>query len=319
MGNGEQGTETRSQTLPELPEVETARRIIECELSGQTVESIANRLPKLMRQSPIPTLDPLIGRTLRGARRRAKVLVIDFSGDLSLMIHLKLAGQVSVHHPGGPRHTAGHPVPDPHGPYPHKTTHVEFHFTNGSILYLSDVRQFGWLRLMPTADVDDALAAFDFGPEAVGAHVISASDLHTRLARRTIPIKLALLDQTVLAGLGNIYVDEALHRAKIHPITSANTIPLADLERLAEGIVWALEMGIEQGGAKIIHNKAYPVDGFPEVHARGGLPCPVCGTTIVKMRVGSRGTYFCPTCQPEPVSAEKTREPNDIPLGVATA
>lgn len=284
--------------MPELPEVETARRIIERELTGHTVTAVSNRLPKLLRYSPIPTLDPLVEKSVRAARRRAKILVIDFSDDLSLMIHLKLAGQVSVHRADGTRHTAGHPVPNPAGPYPHKTTHVELLFDNAAILYLSDVRQFGWFRLLPTADVGAVMDSFAFGPEAVGATPITPPELQARLARRTIAIKLALLDQSVLAGLGNIYVDEALHRAKIHPLTSANTVGLPELGVLLEAIVWALECGIEQGGAKIIHNKAYPIDGFPEVHARVDLPCPVCETTIVKTRVGARGTYLCPTCQP---------------------
>jgi formamidopyrimidine-DNA glycosylase len=286
--------------LPELPEVETSRRLVEQELMGRTVASVTVRLPKLLRYSAIQTLDPLIGQSVRGARRRAKILVIDFSGDLSLMIHFKLAGQLSIHRPDGVRRTAGHPIPDPAGPYPHKTTHIELSFDDGTILYLSDVRQFGWLRLLPTQDVEAVWSSFDFGPEAVGPELIPPDELATRLSRRSIPIKQALLDQSVLAGLGNIYVDEALHKAKIHPSTPANTVQGESLLRLRDAIVWALERGIEQGGAKIIHNKAYPIDGFPEAHGRAGEPCPACGTAIVKTRVGGRGTYFCPVCQPEP-------------------
>jgi formamidopyrimidine-DNA glycosylase len=162
------------------------------------------------------------------------------------------------------------------------------------------VRQFGWLRLLPTDEVDGVLDSFAFGPEAIGPDPIAPSDLAARLSRRSIPIKLALLDQSVLAGLGNIYVDETLHRSKIHPLTPANAVQADAIVRLADAIVWALERGIEQGGAKIIHNRAYPIDGFPEVHGRAGEACPVCGTTIVKTRVGARGTYLCPVCQPEP-------------------
>lgn len=298
--------------MPELPEVETARRIVERELRGRMVVAVTNRLPKLLRTSPLPTLDPAVGRAIIGARRRAKVLVVDLSGDLSLMIHLKLAGQLSVHRADGARHTAGHPVPDPNGVYPHRTTHIEFRFDDETILYLSDVRQFGWVRVLPTSDVEAALDAFAFGPEAIGEIPVEASDLRRRLSRRTIPIKLALLDQSVLAGLGNIYVDEALHRARIHPLTPANTLSEDHCERLRNAIVWSLQRGIEQGGAKIIHNKAYPIDGFPEVHARVGQECPVCGNTILKTRVGARGTYLCPICQPEPdlnrVAAEAARK-----------
>jgi formamidopyrimidine-DNA glycosylase len=163
---------------------------------------------------------------------------------------------------------------------------------------VSDLRQFGWFRLMPTGDVERALAEFKFGPEAIGTDSISLELLGARLQRRSIPVKIALLDQSLLAGLGNIYVDEALHRAKIHPSTPANVLPEQALSTLLEGIHWALEEGIVQGGAKIVHNKAYPVNGFPAVHGRKGEPCPDCGTVIEKIRVGTRGTYLCPVCQP---------------------
>jgi len=286
--------------MPELPEVETTRRIVERTLVGLTVSAVIVRLPKLLRDSPIPTLEPLVGQTVLGARRRAKVLVIDFTSDLSLLVHFKLAGQLAVHLPTGVRDHAGHPTPEPAGDYPHKATHIEFHFRDGTICYYSDVRQFGWLRLFPAEDVAAALEAFSFGPEAVGPTRMSTVELAGKLARRGIPIKLALLNQQVIAGIGNIYVDEALHRARIHPAVPARGLAIDQVETLNQAIAWALEMGIAQGGAKIRHNKAYPIYGFPEVHARKGEACPVCGATIEKIRVGARGTYFCPVCQPEP-------------------
>ena len=284
--------------MPELPEVEAIRRNVESALLGRTVESVDLRLPKLLRDSPLPELGALTGRRVVGARRRAKVLVVEFDGDLSLMAHLKLAGQVAILLPDGRRLVAGHPVPDPGGPYPHKSTHLIIRFVGGTTLYHSDVRQFGWVRLMPTEAVEAALAAFAFGPEGVGADAIALPDLADRLARRRVPIKLALLDQRVVAGLGNIYVDEALHRARLHPLRPANSLEATELTHLHEAIGWSLERGTEQGGAKIIHHRAYPRDGFPQVHARENEACPTCGSTIVKTRVGARGTYFCPTCQP---------------------
>jgi len=286
--------------MPELPEVETMRRIVERELLGRRLESVDLRLPKLLRDSPLPTLDPLIGQTVTGARRRAKVLVTDWSDGLSLLTHFKLAGQLAVERRDGRRAVAGHPVPDPAGVYPHKATHLLLGFDDGSTLYHSDIRQFGWLRLMETQWVEEALAAFGFGPEGVGPGAITVDELRARFARKRIPIKQALLDQTIVAGLGNIYVDEALHRAGVHPARPANGLPEPELLRLHEAIGWALERGIEQGGAKIIHQKAYPRDGFPAVHGREGEPCLVCGGPIAKTRVGGRGTYLCPACQPVP-------------------
>lgn len=283
--------------MPELPEVETARRLVERDLSGRTIAAVELRLPKLFRDSEIPDPSVLIGHSVTGARRRAKVLTIDFDGDLSLMIHFKLAGQLAIVHPDGNRAVAGHPIPKPDGEYPHKSTHFELCFADGTIAYFSDVRQFGWFRLMPTEDVDRAIEKFGFGPEGTGANAITTTRLFEALQRRSIPIKQAILDQSVVAGVGNIYADEALFRARIHPRQPANSLSRQRVERLREAIAWALDQGIAQGGAKIVNHRAYPIDSFPAVHAREGEPCVGCGGMVMKITVGGRGTYFCPTCQ----------------------
>ena len=285
--------------MPELPEVETARRIIESTVVGAQVVGTELRLAKMLRFSDFPNTDILIDHRLVAARRRAKILILDWSDDLALLAHLKLSGQVSMHN-GEKRLTAGHPVPDPAGLYPHKSTHLSLNFDNGWILHLSDIRQFGWVRIMASSSVDSFISAQLFGPEAIGLDGVTAAQLSATLAHRSIPIKLALLDQKVVAGIGNIYVDEALHRARIHPMTPANQVTADVMQDLVLAIQWALETGLQQGGAKIIHNKAYPIDGFPEVHARKGERCPVCGDEIIKIKVGPRGTYLCPTCQPDP-------------------
>lgn len=284
--------------MPELPEVETIRRIVERELTGRALTDIELTLPKLVRDSPLPDLELLVGRTLVGADRRAKVLITRWSDGLSVLTHFKLAGQLAVLRPDGTRVVAGHPVPDPEGPYPHKATHLTLRFGE-TIAYYSDVRQFGWWRLMSTDAVDAAIGRFQFGPEGTGGIGFAADDLAARLQRRRIAVKQALLDQRVVAGLGNIYVDEALHRARIHPGNPANSLGPHEVARLHEAIGWALDRGIEQGGAAIRRGRAFPRDGFPAVHARQDEPCATCGTAIVKVKLGGRGTYFCPVCQPE--------------------
>lgn len=284
--------------MPELPEVETARRISESWLTGKTVASIDVRLPKLLRDSPLPTTSVLVGETLQGARRRAKVLTLDFSNDLSLMLHFKLAGQWAVFLPDGTRYVAGHPHPKPEGEYPHKATHATITFTDGTVVQYSDIRQFGWWRVMDTGDVPAALDAFGYGPEAVDELDVSA--LATAMSRRGIPIKTLLLDQSFIAGLGNIYVDEVLWRARVHPATRANALSTVKRRTIVREIPDVMAAGISQGGAKIIGSVAFPVDGFPSVHAREGEPCLRCGTAIVKTRVGQRGTYYCPRCQKLP-------------------
>jgi formamidopyrimidine-DNA glycosylase len=149
---------------------------------------------------------------------------------------------------------------------------------------------------MPTDDVDDVIAAFGFGPEGT-LDLLPMHDLAIKMQARGIPIKTLLLDQTFIAGLGNIYVDEALFDARIHPVSPASTLTGPERKRLLAAVPVALEQGLKQGGATIINTRAYPIDGFPAVHGREGEPCFRCGTAIEKTRVGQRGTYFCPTCQ----------------------
>jgi formamidopyrimidine-DNA glycosylase len=285
--------------MPELPEVETARRIVAATLVGLPLVEVELRLPKLLRLSELPTLDPLVGSSILAARRRAKVLILDWSNGLSLVGHLKMTGQVVIDRDGVRRY-AGHPLPAPEGDFPHRLTHLTMRFAGDAILHLSDLRQFGWLRVMPTDAVPAFIASLKLGPEAIGDDGITVDALRLGLARRRVALKAALLDQGLLAGIGNIYVDEALHHARIHPSRLANSLEAAEVDRLMVGVRWALENGIAQGGAKIRQGKAFPVDGFPSVHARKGLPCDRCGTAIVKTVVGGRGTYLCPVCQLDP-------------------
>ncbi len=289
--------------MPELPEVETMRRNIERHVVGKTITEVDLTLLKLLRDSPIPDLPLLIGRSFRAARRRAKVLILDLDDDLTLLLHCKLSGQIAILLPGSERAIAGHPVPSPVGPYPHKSTHLRLDFEDGSILYYSDIRQFGWLRLMPSDDVEATIAAFGFGPEGWGFE-FDRVGREAIMQRRGIPIKTLLLDQSFIAGLGNIYVDETLHAARIHPARSAKSLDADERKRVLDFVPWSLEEGLKQGGARIIHSKAYPIDDFPAVHAREGEPCIHCGATILKTRVGQRGTYFCPVCQPAPALAD---------------
>ncbi len=287
--------------MPELPEVETARRLSEEHLVGRAISEIDVRLPKILRDSPIPTADVLTGATMIAARRRAKVMTLDFSNELSLMLHFKLAGQWAIFLPDGTRHVAGHPHPKPDGEYPHKATHATITFSDDTVVQYSDIRQFGWWRIMETGSVEDALAVFGYGPEATGN--LDVNGLADAMLRRGIAIKALLLDQSFIAGLGNIYVDEVLWLARVHPATPANAISTVKRREIIRHIPDVMAEGIRQGGAKIINNIAHPVDDFPAIHARVGEPCLRCGTTIQKIRVAQRGTYVCPKCQklPQPV------------------
>lgn len=282
--------------MPELPEVETIRRYLERTVLEKTITDVVMRLPKLLLHSPLPDLSLLVGSHFTSSRRRAKLLILDSSNELSLLVHFKLSGQLAIIAPDGTRLVAGHPVPDPAGGFPHTVTHVEFSFDDGTVAYYSDVRQFGWMRLMHSSDIDAAIAAFRFGSEGFGLP-LDVKALGTVIRARRIPIKVLLLDQTFIAGLGNIYVDEALFTARIHPARVASSLSGPERTRLIEAVPVALGNGIKQGGAKIIHQRAFPIGNFPAVHGREGEPCVICGTSIEKSRVGGRGTYFCPRCQ----------------------
>lgn len=285
--------------MPELPEVETIRRIVDTHLPRRALLSFEVSLPKLLRQSVLPDPDVLVGQVLSGASRRGKVLDIAFERGLHLLVHFKLAGQLALELPDGSRHVAGHPVPAPTGTYPHKATHARLGFEGGIAVWYSDIRQFGWMNILPAEDVPMALATLALGPEAT--EPIDIDRLLRLFARRSVPVKAVLLDQQVLAGLGNIYVDEVLFAAGIHPATPARDIPLDAVVRIGAHIPPVLAEGIRQGGATIIRSKAFPDNGFPAVHGREGEPCFRCGTTITKDRVAGRGTYWCPKCQPSAV------------------
>jgi formamidopyrimidine-DNA glycosylase len=284
--------------MPELPEVETIRRMVATHLTGHAIVTVDVSLPKILRQSAIADPAVLVGRAVTGARRRGKVLDIGLTGDLDLLIHFKLAGQLAIDLPDGSRHVAGHPVPKFDGELPHKSTHAKITFDDGRIAWYSDIRQFGWLNILPSEDVPALLDALAIGPEAT--EPIDIARLAGLFARRSVPVKAVLLDQGVLAGLGNIYVDEVLFASGIHPATPAKTLDAARIVTIAGHIPNILAEGIRQGGATIVHGKAVPDNEFPAVHGREGEACFRCGTAIVKTRVAGRGTYLCPTCQPEP-------------------
>ena len=152
--------------MPELPEVETIRQMVETHLTGHTVTGIDVSLLKLLRQSRITEPAVLVGRAVIGARRRGKVLDIRFTGDLDVLVHFKLAGQLAIDLPDGRRYVAGHPVPKFDGEMPHKATHAKITFEDGRIAWYSDIRQFGWLNILPSDDVPAVLEALTIGPEA---------------------------------------------------------------------------------------------------------------------------------------------------------
>lgn len=281
--------------MPELPEVETVRRDLERLIVGRTITSChiapdAARLVQLV--PPEEFCRQLAGRTVRGLRRRGKYLIVDLDDGRAWVIHRRMSGNILYHTPGDP---------------PDDYTRAVFTLDDGHELRWTDLRKFGTMWL-----VDDAAMVMEaLGPEPLDA-AFTPDVLRARAGKRAAPIKSVLLDQSVLAGMGNLYTDEALHFAKIHPLRPANKLKPDDWARLHAGIVRELRMGIEARGSSLgtTLRDHVNVDGAPgqnqetvQAYGREGEPCYACGTLMRRIKVGGRSSVFCPKCQPAPRGA----------------
>jgi formamidopyrimidine-DNA glycosylase len=274
--------------MPELPEVETIKRQLAPLVDGRTLERVSVLDARWCRPlAPVEMSNAIEGRRVEQLGRRGKYLVWSLSEDVYLAQHLRMTGTVLCD-------------PDP------EQTHVRVRIDlqGGERLAIVDPRRFGTGELLLG---DEALSAFfdaRLGLEPLDER-FTAEHLRTLTRGRTAPIKAFLLDQRRVAGVGNIYADEALHRAGIHPLRPAGCLNAEQHRRLREAVVWALRSGIEARGATI--DDFRHVDGvwgsfqdLFQVHRREGEPCPRCSTTIVKLVAAGRGTYVCETCQPPP-------------------
>lgn len=293
--------------MPELPEVETVKNGLKKLLPGKVFKSVLFDYPKGFPNTK-PDLDNfLISSKVVDVRRRAKVLIIDLSSDYSLVIHLKMTGQMvyRAQSSGGDDFGSGHPNDSLVGKLPDRSTRVEFTFTDGSKLFFNDQRKFGWVRLVPTIEIQNIPFFQKVGPEPLEDE-FTIQVLFERMQRRkNSMVKVVLLDQSVLAGIGNIYADEALFMSGIHPETRVINISKPKIASLHHNIRQVLQVSIDAGGST---DKNY-VDAegkkgsyltFAKVFRREGLPCKKCGKDIIKTRVAGRGTHICTTCQPVP-------------------
>ena len=273
--------------MPELPEVETVRLGLEPVLVGRRFEHVEILDSRLTRPfDPRTVAAELEGERVSALDRRGKYLVVRFESGRSLLIHLRMTGSVR-HAPAGAL-----------GEDPHRRAVVTL--DDGSDVAYRDVRRFGTWLLAEPGELDDYLAA-RLGVEPLGPE-FTLRELTNRLAGRRAPVKAALLDQRTAAGLGNIYVDEALWLARVHPLRPAGSLEAAELRRLHGAIRRSLETGLARQGATL-RDYAQP-DGRAgamqhefKVYGRDGEPCDRCGTPIEKTRAGGRGTWYCPRCQ----------------------
>lgn len=320
--------------MPELPEVETIKIGLNKLLPGRVIADVWHDWQKSFPNAPADVARFMINAKIQSVRRRAKVLIIELSSRYSLVVHLKMTGQlvfvpknqlqsIVPSHQSPVKKTSnkrlrtsdyvlekerfggGHPTASLIGELPDKTTRVILDFTDGSKLFFNDQRKFGWMRLLPTVEVPQIDFMKKVGPEPLEDNFTIDKFIDNILRRRLSAIKAVLLDQTVLAGVGNIYTDESLWAAKIHPATPAGKISRTKLISLYGELRRILNASIIHGGSTDrnyidAEGKKGSYLAFAKVFRKDGQPCPRCGVIIQKIRVAGRGTHICPRCQKPP-------------------
>jgi formamidopyrimidine-DNA glycosylase len=274
--------------MPELPEVETIRASLAPALTGRTFTRVRIDDPRLTRPEPPDVVAAeLEGELVTDVRRRGKYLIVAFESGRHLLVHLRMTGNVL------------HPAPEGYVDDPYVRAVVRL--DDGSDVLYRDVRRFGTWELLERDELEAYFATRRLGEEPL-ARGFTAQRLGAALAGRRAPVKAALLDQRAVAGVGNIYADEALWYARIHPLTPAGHLSETDVAELRDGIRKALRLGIRRQGATLRDYRG--ADGSRgrmqnefRVYGREGEPCERCGTPIAKTRAGGRGTWYCPTCQ----------------------
>ena len=274
--------------MPELPEVETIRASLAPGLQGRRFDRVAVLDARLTRPEPPEVVAAeLEGERVADVRRRGKYLIVAFESGRHLLVHLRMTGNVL------------HPAPDGYRDDPHVRAVVRL--DDGSDVIYRDVRRFGTWDLLEPGDLDAYFASRRLGREPL-ERGFTAKSLGAALAGRRAPVKAALLDQRAVAGVGNIYADEALWYARIHPLTPAGHLSETDVAALRDGVRKALRLGIRRQGATLRDyrrsdgSRGQMQNEF-RVYGREGEPCERCGTPIAKTRAGGRGTWYCPACQ----------------------
>jgi formamidopyrimidine-DNA glycosylase len=274
--------------MPELPEVETIRSQLAPALAGRRFDRVEIQDARLTRPEPPEAVaTALEGERVADVRRRGKYLIFEFESGRHLLVHLRMTGGFQ------------HPTATSSNADPHRRALITL--DDGSDVAYRDVRRFGTWLLLESGELDEYLAA-RIGGEPL-ERTFTAASLGRALQGRRAPVKSALLDQRAVAGVGNIYADEALWFARIHPLRPAGNLRAAEIAELRRGIRKALRRGIARQGATL-RDYRDPGGGSGSmqhefhVYGRVGEPCDRCGTPIEKIKVAGRGTWFCPACQP---------------------
>ncbi len=280
--------------MPELPEVETVRRGLRGFILGAKLEKVKVFCGKSVEGE----LANVLGARVAELRRFGKALIIDFDNGFSLMIHLRMTGQLI--YDGAERFAAGHPNENFVAQLPNGQTRVILEFERG-VLYFNDQRKFGFINVLKTEEVEKEPFIAKLGKEP---WAMSAEELWGKLQRRkNSAVKAVILDQKVIAGLGNIYADESLFLAGILPTRKARDLSLTEAKKLLEAMREVMDKSLEAGGSTLKNyvkadgTRGDYLDLFAKIYNRAGEKCQRCGETILKTKVGGRGTHYCPRCQ----------------------
>lgn len=293
--------------MPELPEVEVVRAGLNQLITQKTIKSVKVFNQKSFQSSDGDLQSFVLGTSIIEVRRRAKVLMIDLSSEYTLLIHLKMTGQLIFRDENNTEDNfaGGHPNDSMIGSLPDKHTRIEFTLKDETgakaKLFFNDLRKFGWVKVLPTSQVIHEKFIAKIGPEPLTGK--PESEYIRRILRRPrSPVKAAILNQEVVAGIGNIYADEALWGAMVHPATRVVMLDNQKLEEILASAIAVMSLSIEKGGStdrNYVNAKGEKGSylEFANVFRREGKPCKRCGTIIEKIRVAGRGTHICPTCQ----------------------
>ena len=279
--------------MPELPEVETIRRGLKGLILNKKIQKTEILCEKSFLGQPFSA-------TIKNIRRFGKALVLDCDNHQSLMIHLRMTGQLI--YVGKERYAAGHPSDNFTAALPNRQTRVIFYFDDGK-LFFNDQRKFGFVKVVST----DAVEADSFIKKlAKEPWQMSSTEFYEKLQKhQKASIKATILDQTIICGLGNIYADEALFMSKVHPARLAGSLSEKEAATLLKSACEVMTASIESGGSTMATyikpdgTKGDYLEKFAQVFRREGKKCPRCGAKIVKIRIAGRGTHICPTCQKE--------------------
>lgn len=295
--------------MPELPEVEVVRLFLDQHLVNKTISNLEIITPKSFIARP-ELAEGVEGQKIIKTSRIGKQLSLHLSNDLILLFHLKMTGQIIYSPPslrGTPNiregvSTLGHPTPkEDKSILPNKSTRLVFTFSDNSQLFFNDQRKFGWVKLFSQTELAEAQK--NLGRDILASN-FTPKYFFNQLQNTSRPIKIVLLDQNKFAGIGNIYANDALFLSKIHPKTSANKITLKKSNLLHQNLIKIMKESILAGGSTAKDNKYVHPDGSVgknqfnfQVYQRDGEPCLICNTTIKRIKLGGRGTFYCPNCQ----------------------